>query len=95
MAEQPDNSIHLDESEERRRDRRAVAAIPAIYVDTWFLTTWREHIRITFGETFSRLDDQYRSAIVMELKDAEQMATSILEMIAKRKAKTKIQEGDD
>lgn len=88
MSEEPEHppeanpQADVEETDEERAER---AAIPAIYIDTWFLTTWKGHIRITFGERVSRLDT-YRSAIVMEMRDAERLCEHILEMINERKA---------
>ena len=71
---------------ENDEEKIARSGIPAIYIDTWFLTTWRGHMRITFGETVSKID-AYRSAIVLELNDAEKLSRQILKMIERRKEK--------
>jgi hypothetical protein len=65
--------------------RRAVGDIPATYIDTWHLSTWRGHIRLTLGEYIGGAD-RFRTAVVMELKDAERLATAVLRMIERRKA---------
>lgn len=88
MAEEPERAPEATpqtDVQETDAEKAARAAIPAVYIDTWFLTTWRGHIRITFGERVSRLD-MYRSAIVMELRDAERLCNHMLEMINERKA---------
>ena len=92
MSDTPDGgAADRDTQEERELDqideKIARSGIPAIYIDTWFLTTWRGHMRITFGETVSHID-AYRSAIVLELRDAEKLAKQMLEMVARRKART-------
>jgi hypothetical protein len=41
-------------------------------------------MRITFGESVSNID-AYRSAIVLELRDAEKLAQQVLRMVERRK----------
>jgi hypothetical protein len=62
-----DKSVDPERQEEIDRDIPSVAAVSGLYIDTWFLSTWREHIRVTFGETVGGLDT-YRTAIVLELR---------------------------
>lgn len=91
MAEEPEHAPEANpqtDVQETDAERAARAAIPAVYIDTWFLTTWKDHIRITFGERVSRLDT-YRSAIVMELRDAERLCEHISEMIVRRKGRAR------
>lgn len=92
MSDTPDASVpeereQADPELDEIDDRIARSGIPAIYIDTWFLTTWRGHMRVTFGERVSHID-AYRSAIVLELRDAERLAHQMLEMVERRKAIT-------
>ena len=70
-------------------DKEAALAIPATYIDTWFLTSWRGHVRIALGEQASEEDrpEYYRAAFVLELRDAEKFAMQVLEMVQIRKTK--------
>jgi hypothetical protein len=48
---------------ERKAEREAEAllgAVPAIFVDTWHIWTWKGHVRITFGEAMGAETDVYR-----------------------------------
>ncbi len=94
MSETPDDDVtggegYTQEELEEEEERIARAGVPAIYIDTWFLTTWRGHMRITFGETVSKVDS-YRSAIVLELRDAEKLAQQMLRMVQRRKAREEV-----
>lgn len=61
-------------------------ALPATYIDTWHVWTWKGHMRITFGEEFP--DVRYlRSAVVMTLHDAELLANMMLRMAEVRRKK--------
>jgi len=80
MADNPSNPPE----DAKKRNSAASSAIPAFYVDTWYLNTWKDHIRITFGETLDQ--NHYRTAVVLEWDDAERLATHIQEVIAKRKS---------
>jgi hypothetical protein len=92
MAEEPrPTAAQISLQNERKRLKRdATAVIPSTFIDTWYLSTWNGHIRITFGEQIGD-DDYYRAAIVMELKEAEGLATHMIEAIAKRRAKDDIE----
>ena len=63
-------------------DRKAAFLLPATFVDTWFLTAWRGHIRITLGEA-SQPDgrDHYRFAIVFGEEDARNFINEMQEML--------------
>ena len=88
MAEEKPTQSEKDAR--RKETREAVAAVPALYVDTWHIITWRGHLRITFGEELAE-EDSYRTAIVMELGDAEKLASQLKRMIEQRKQKDSIQ----
>ena|ERR1700722_15640644 len=94
MAEEADQAPATNElTEEDAREQREMAGIPAIYVDTWHLYTWTGHMRITFGEIFGDIDS-FRSAVVMEIDDAERLANQILRMIERRRARRRQREED-
>jgi hypothetical protein len=80
--------------EQDERVREGVAALPAVYVDGWFTTTWRDHIRIVLSETLYDTD-QWRFAFVMEWGDAEKFVTHIQEAIAAWKLRYKDDESPD
>ncbi len=75
-----------DQTRQKELDQkgRAAAAVPAVYIDAWLLTTWPGHIRITFGENM-RGTATYRNAVVMQSKDAERICKHILRVIEKQK----------
>ncbi len=82
------NSQKEKEAEEARKEktRKEVSNLPAIYVDAYFLTWWRGHIRISIGEHLYE-KNHFRYAFVMPLEDAEELAKDLLEAIKKRKEK--------
>ena len=85
MADNRDKDRVEDVQEDLIPDKLAAHALPAVYVDTWFLSTWTGHVRITLGEEALPGRDQYRYAMVMELDIAERFAEHILEMVGRRK----------
>jgi hypothetical protein len=70
-------------AEKAARDR-AIAAIPALFIDTWHVLTFAGHARVTFGEIFGDADN-FRTAIVLELDDAESLGRQLLRMAQRRK----------
>jgi len=68
---------------EELRDYEAMSAIPAPFIDSWYLTTWEGHVRIAFGEALDKI--YYRSAVVMALDDAEKFAGRLLRAVERRK----------
>jgi hypothetical protein len=82
MAEDTDQAAA--EAEAKAARDRAIAAIPALYADTWHVYTWTGHMRLTFGEIFRDLDN-FRNAVVMPIDDAEALAQQMLRMIERRK----------
>ena len=62
---------------------------PAIYCDYYFVSTWPDHVRITFGELFGDDFVSYRSAVLMTIDDAEGMIDLLRELIDKEKARPK------
>jgi hypothetical protein len=69
----------MTRSSRREQDeqvREAVSALPATFVDGWFTTTWRDHIRVVLSERMYD-KDQWRFAFVMEWEDAEKLALHI------------------
>ncbi len=76
--------------EEEEANRKAIAAVPGIYADTWFIGAWKGHTRITFGEVVTASGiEAWRTAVVMETPDAEKLCKQVLEMIERRKEKVK------
>ena len=72
-------------SEELEADRVAAFRTAATYIDTWFLTTWRGHIRIALGEIPRAAGpDHYRFAIVLEEEDARRLIQDVKEMLDRR-----------
>lgn len=88
MADERNLSDDLEEDEGKLGiEREAALALPAVYVDTWFLSTWRGHIRITFGEATRSGADRYRFAMVLEQQDAQVLAKQIQRMLDRREEK--------
>lgn len=65
-----------------------VMNLPAIYVDSYWVQTWTNRVRITFGEAFVGTV-RYRAAVTMATNDAENLVRFLTEMIEKEKKKTK------
>lgn len=86
MTDQPEKGA-AEEAPKPDPEWEAIAQLPAMYVDTWYLTTWRGHMRIALGEQFADLQNQYRLALVLELNDAESLARGILRGIERRRKK--------
>jgi len=89
MADEPKQPSQ----DEIDQDRAAVAAVPAIYIDTWYLNAWRGHVRITFGESLGKTDS-YRTAVVMELDDAQRMINQLQRLITRRRKNEEEIEGN-
>jgi hypothetical protein len=73
-----------DDSDKFRESRRASAALPSIYVDTWFFSRFSGMFRISMGETFNKINNQYRFAFVLEEKEARRFAYAILDMLKEK-----------
>jgi hypothetical protein len=86
MTHEPSPLVPPDEDEDAKKDRIAMASVPAPFVDSWFLTTWRGHIRIALAENIADAD-YYRAAVVMDLDNARRLATAVLRMVDRRKLK--------
>jgi hypothetical protein len=74
--------------EQDERIREEVSALPATFIDGWFTTTWRGHIRIVISEKMYDID-RWRYAFILEWDDAEKFAAHILKAIADWKSHNK------
>jgi hypothetical protein len=56
MVEKSESSLIADDDSDKfRESRRSSAALPSIYVDTWFFSRFSGMFRISMGETFNKL----------------------------------------
>jgi hypothetical protein len=83
VANEPE---HLNVDSEA--DLPRIAAIPAIFVDSWFINTWPGYLRLTFAETIAGAS-YYRAAFAMELSDAETLAGHLMEMVERKRQEEK------
>ncbi len=60
--------------------RKARAALPAVYVDTWATLVWPGHLRFVLGE-WVHGGPNYRGAFVMEFHEVERFANALLDII--------------
>jgi hypothetical protein len=82
-----EESSPTEEGPQKKTDNQVgQAAVPAFYVDTWYLTTWRDHVRIAFGESLLEKSN-YRTAVVMEFEEIERLIAHLQRVIAKRREK--------
>jgi hypothetical protein len=58
----------------------AARQLSAPYCDSYFLTTWPNIVRIAFGESLEG-ESYYRTAVIMPVEDAEDLAKSILDFV--------------
>jgi hypothetical protein len=65
--------------------------LTAIYVDSYWITIWSGHIRITFGEVFGD-KTEFRSAVVIPLDVVESLTKDIVELVNKQIAEDKEEE---
>lgn len=79
----PTATASAEEENEDDRDYEAMARLPAVYADTWYVITWKGHLRMTLGEDFEK--PHYRAAFVLELDDAERLAKHILRSVERRR----------
>jgi hypothetical protein len=93
MADEPNKTaeeIEAEAKEKAARDR-AIAAIPAVFIDTWSTLSFTGHIRITFGEIYGGTNN-FRSAIVLDLDDAESLGRHLIRVAERRRARDKERE---
>lgn len=82
------------EDKDHAEDIENAAVIPALYSDTYWLTVWSGHIRLTFGEQLAD-KARYRSALVMDWDDALSLAKDIVELVERRKKRDAEQKNVD
>lgn len=68
-----------------KKQHRAIASIPAIYVDSYSLAWWPEGVRISFAE-YLYDEPHYRLAVTMPLNDAEALGRALLASVKKARA---------
>jgi hypothetical protein len=68
--------------------RRAIAAIPAIFIDTWTTTGFAGHVRVTLGEIYGAMDN-FRAAFVLSADDAILLGRQLVRSGERRKARDK------
>jgi len=61
-----------------------VLNLPTAWVDAYWVQTWPNRVRISFGETFVGTV-RYRSAITMGTADVERFVLFLTDMIEKQK----------
>lgn len=76
----------VEDPEEVNVERAATGALPAIYIDSWFTTTWNGLTRLTLGEVLGDTT-YYRTSVVMSLGDAKLLAEHLIELVERHKAK--------
>jgi hypothetical protein len=74
-------------AEKAERDR-AIAAVPALFIDTWHTLSFTGHVRVTFGEIYGDTDN-FRTAIVLDLDDAESLGRQLIRVAERRRARDK------
>jgi len=72
------------EAEAKAARTRAIASVPALFIDTWSVVTFTGHARITFGEIYGNTDN-FRTAIVVDLDDAESLGRQLIRSAQRRK----------
>jgi hypothetical protein len=88
MAEDTDEAAIKAAAEEKAARDRAIAAVPALFIDTWHTLTFEGHVRVTFGEMYGETDN-FRTAIVLDLDDAESLGQQLLRVVKRRRARDK------
>jgi hypothetical protein len=63
-----------------------VKDLHAVYVDGYFITIWRGHVRLAFGEEVGG-DTLYRMACVMPIETVESLMTQLRGLIDRRRAR--------
>ncbi len=87
LNDTPEEKKERDQKERTRAERyRTIGSVPGIFVDTWHLVSFKGHIRVTFGEVLGNIDN-FRSAIVLDLDDAEVFARQLHRMARQRKVR--------
>jgi hypothetical protein len=84
MAESTNKETVVESDEDSPRP--PPGELPATYIDTWHVSTWKGHMRVTFGEEIGHVR-YLRSAIVLTLDDAEMLGRMMLDMAGKRRKK--------
>jgi hypothetical protein len=83
-----DDPYEKDESEDPKNAAEIEAAsnVPAFYVDTYWLTVWEGHIRITLGELLGD-NERYRTAVVIPWDQALSLSKDIAGLISRSSRK--------
>jgi hypothetical protein len=74
-----------EEAEEAAR-RRAIASIPATFIDTWSTLDFAGHVRVTLGEIYGDAE-HFRTAFVLSADDAILLGRQLVHSGERRKAR--------
>ena len=75
-------------AEKVERDR-AIAAVPALFIDTWSTISFTGHVRVSLGEIYDGRDN-FRAAFVLDLDDAENLGRQLIRSAQRRRERDKV-----
>jgi hypothetical protein len=90
MADEPNKTLRpevaeaIEKATEKEAKDRAIAAIPALFIDTWHTLAFAGHVRLTLGEIYGKTDN-FRTAIVLDLDDAEALGEQLIRVARRRR----------
>jgi hypothetical protein len=56
-----------------RKLDQEIMTLPAVYVDSFRVVHWKDHLRLVFGERSIRTGVYWRHAVLMEVRDAKRL----------------------
>jgi hypothetical protein len=77
----------MDEQEEAQKIEKRIEtdkkrmAIPGLYIDRFSTLQWKNHVRITFGESGINGEASWRTAVIIEKNLMKRLAHRLLEII--------------
>lgn len=82
-----DEQTKVEKMEKKIEIDRRRMAIPGLYVDTFSTLQWKDHVRITFGETGINGESAWRAAIVIEKDLMKRLSNRLIEIIKEQEQK--------